>query len=213
MRFTTSRSWSGRALSNRHTLASFSLLKSLVTQPNWQRTMKAAAIGLVYRRATAIGVKGGGRLRKESGVTLLMVAVGMFALLSMAILSLGVVNVYMSSTQAQKTADAAALAGAEALASSGTTSNPASVPLNSVCNGSNGDADSRAASCCCPKHDCGTASNNGEYCVSREPTSLQSPNSGHHYADGNTYVLCADVGKHCDYRVRDSTRRGLQSIL
>jgi len=62
----------------------------------------------------------------------------------MAIISLDVVNVYMASNQAQKTADAAALAGAEALVSSGTTSNPASVPLNSVCNGSNGDADLRA---------------------------------------------------------------------
>ena len=91
-----------------------------------------------------ISVKGVHRLRRESGVTILMVAVGMFALLSMAILALDVVNVYMSSTQAQKAADAAALAGAEALASSGTTSNPSRFPLNSVCNGSNGDADSRA---------------------------------------------------------------------
>ena len=91
---------------------------------------------------SAISARGVRRLRKESGVTLLMVAVGMFALLSMAIISLDVVNVYIASNQAQKTADAAALAGAEALVSSGTTSN--SVPLNSVCNGSNGDADLRA---------------------------------------------------------------------
>ena len=90
----------------------------------------------------SIGARGVRRLRKESGVTLLMVAVGMFALLSMAIISLDVVNVYMASNQAQKTADAAALAGAEALVSSSTASN--SVPLNSVCNGSNGDADLRA---------------------------------------------------------------------
>ena len=88
--------------------------------------------------ASAIGANRVRRLRKESGVTLLMVAVGMFALLSMAVISLDVVNVYMSSNQAQKAADAAALAGAEALASSGTTSDPSSVPLSSVCNGSNG---------------------------------------------------------------------------
>jgi len=89
-----------------------------------------------------ISVKGVHRLRRESGVTLLMVAVGMFALLSMAILALDVVNGYMASNQAQKTADAAALAGAQALASSGTTWN--GVALSTVCNGSTGDADTRA---------------------------------------------------------------------
>ncbi len=57
-----------------------------------------------------------GRLRKESGVTLLMVAVGMFSFLAMLVLSLDVLNLYISKDQAQKTADAAALAGAEAIA-------------------------------------------------------------------------------------------------
>jgi hypothetical protein len=71
-----------------------------------------------------------------------MVAVGMFAMLSVAILTLDVVNLYMASNQAQRTADAAALAGAAALASSGTTSN--GVALSIVCNGSTGDADTRA---------------------------------------------------------------------
>ena len=70
-----------------------------------------------------ISVKGVHRLRRESGVTLLMVAVGMFALLSVTILALDVVNLYLAGNQAQRAADAAALAGAAALASSGTTSN------------------------------------------------------------------------------------------
>jgi len=92
-----------------------------------------------------ISVKGVHRLRRESGVTLLMVAVGMFAMLSVAILTLDVVNLYMASNQAQRAADAAALAGAQALASSGTTTNwPTPIPLNSVCNGSTGNADTRA---------------------------------------------------------------------
>ena len=92
----------------------------------------------------AIGVKRVRRVRKESGVTLLMVAVGMFSLLAMVILSIDVVNLYTSSDQARKSADAAALAGADAFVSSGTTSNPSAVPLSSVCNGSNADADLRA---------------------------------------------------------------------
>ena len=91
---------------------------------------------------TGVSVKGVHRLRRESGVTLLTVAIGMFALLSVAILTLDVVNLYMASNQAQRTADAAALAGAAALASSGTTSN--GVALSTVCNGSTGDADTRA---------------------------------------------------------------------
>jgi len=61
----------------------------------------------------------------------------------MTILTLDVVNGYMASNQAQKTADAAALAGAAALSASGTTwYSP--VTLNSVCNGGTGDADTRA---------------------------------------------------------------------
>jgi uncharacterized membrane protein len=72
-----------------------------------------------------------------------MVAVGMFSLLAMVVLPLDVVNLYISSDQAQKTADAAALAGAEAIANSGTTSSPSVILLNSVCNGSTGDADLR----------------------------------------------------------------------
>jgi len=68
---------------------------------------------------TVISVNGVHRLRRESGVTLLMVAVGMFALLSVAILTLDVVNLYLAGNQAQKGADAAALAGAAVLSASG----------------------------------------------------------------------------------------------
>ena len=59
----------------------------------------------------------------------------------MAVLALDVVSLYVSKDQAQHAADAAALAGAQALALSGTTSAPAVLPRISVCNGSSGDAD------------------------------------------------------------------------
>ncbi|HYL14232.1 MAG TPA: pilus assembly protein TadG-related protein [Terriglobales bacterium] len=74
-------------------------------------------------------------------MTLLIVAVSMFAMLSMAVLALDVVSLYVAKDQAQEAADAAALAGAEVLELSGTTSVPLSVPLSSVCNGSSAKAD------------------------------------------------------------------------
>src|SRR5215469_17035529 len=61
----------------------------------------------------------------ERGVTLLMVAVGMFSFLTMLVITLDVVNLYISSDQAKRSAEAAALAGAEAFVTSSTTSNPA----------------------------------------------------------------------------------------
>ena len=65
------------------------------------------------------------RLRKnERGVTLLITAVGMVSVLAMAVLAMDVVSLYVAKDQAQATADAAALAGAQALANSGTTSAP-----------------------------------------------------------------------------------------
>lgn len=72
-----------------------------------------------------------------------MVAVGMFSFLAMLIISLDVVNLYISSDQAKRTAEAAALAGAQAFVTSSTTSNPTAVPLDSVCDGSSKEADLR----------------------------------------------------------------------
>jgi Flp pilus assembly protein TadG len=77
----------------------------------------------------------------ERGVTLLIVTAAMISLLTMAVLALDVVSLYVSKDQAQHAADAAALAGAQALALSGTTSAPAVLPRVSVCNGSSGNAD------------------------------------------------------------------------
>jgi len=82
------------------------------------------------------------RLRKsERGQTLVITAVGMVAVLGMTVLAIDIVALYVAKDQVQATADAAALAGAEALANSGTTSAPSTVPLSTVCNGSSGQAD------------------------------------------------------------------------
>jgi hypothetical protein len=68
-------------------------------------------------------------------------AVGMVAVLAMTVLAIDIVALYVAKDQVQATADAAALAGAEALAYSGTTSAPSTVPLSTVCNGATGQAD------------------------------------------------------------------------
>jgi hypothetical protein len=67
--------------------------------------------------------------------------VGMVAVLAMTVLAIDIVALYVAKDQVQATADAAALAGAEALAYSGTTSAPSTVPLSTVCNGATGQAD------------------------------------------------------------------------
>lgn len=82
------------------------------------------------------------KLRKsERGVTLLITALGMVSVLAMAVLAIDVVTLYVAKDKAQATADAAALAGAQALAISGTTSAASIVPLSTVCNGATGQAD------------------------------------------------------------------------
>ena len=87
--------------------------------------------------------------RRERGVTILLVAVAMMALLAMAALAIDIVTLYVSEGEAQRVADAAALAGAKVFVSSGFTSwqlgDPAlSTTQNLVCNGSTGLADLQA---------------------------------------------------------------------
>jgi len=55
-------------------------------------------------------------------VTILLVAVAMMALLAMAALAIDIVTLYVSEGEAQRVADAAALAGAKVFVSSGFTS-------------------------------------------------------------------------------------------
>jgi hypothetical protein len=59
--------------------------------------------------------------KQERGVTILLIAVSLAALLAMAALAIDVVTLYVARTEAQRAADAAALAGARMIASSGYT--------------------------------------------------------------------------------------------
>jgi hypothetical protein len=87
--------------------------------------------------------------RRERGVTILITAVAMVVMLAMAALAIDVVTLYVASGEAQKNADAAALAGAKVFVSSGFTSWQLGDPTtgaaqSQVCNGSTGLADYQA---------------------------------------------------------------------
>lgn len=87
------------------------------------------------------------RNKHEQGQTIVLVAVSLFAVLSMAALAIDVTTLYVASTEAQQGADAAALAGAKAFVTSGYTSYPPGFGITDwVCNGSNGLADYAAQS-------------------------------------------------------------------
>ena len=87
--------------------------------------------------------------RRERGVTILIVAVAMIAMLAMLALAIDVVSLYAAEGDAQRTADAAALAGAKVFVSSGFTSGQLGDPTSGtaqaiVCNGGSGLADLQA---------------------------------------------------------------------
>ena len=64
---------------------------------------------------------------REAGVTILLVAAAMVAIMAMAALSIDVITLYLANAEAQRAADAAALAGARILSVSGMTGDPANV--------------------------------------------------------------------------------------
>ncbi len=87
--------------------------------------------------------------KKERGVTLLVTVVSMIPLLGMAALAIDIVTLYTASGEAQKAADAGALAGAKAFVTSGFTSGQLGDPSSGgnqtfVCNGSTGFSDLQA---------------------------------------------------------------------
>jgi Putative Flp pilus-assembly TadE/G-like len=87
--------------------------------------------------------------RGERGTTILIVAAGMISMLAMLALAIDVVSLYVAEGDAQRTADAAALAGAKVFVSSGFTSGQLGDPTSGtaqglVCNGSTGLADLEA---------------------------------------------------------------------
>ena len=84
--------------------------------------------------------------RRERGVTILIVAISLMAILAMSALAIDIVALYVSEGDTQRAADAAALAGAKAFVSSGFTSGQLGDPTSGgaqslVCNGSTGLAD------------------------------------------------------------------------
>src|ERR1700730_7205730 len=60
----------------------------------------------------------------ESGVTMVLMALSMVAILAMAALSIDVVTLYLANAEAQRSADTAALAAARVLSISGITGDP-----------------------------------------------------------------------------------------
>jgi hypothetical protein len=79
--------------------------------------------------------------RAERGQTILIVAISLLALLAMAALAIDVTTLYVASAEAQRAADAAALAGAKVFVNSGYTSNPSAFTTSNLCNGFDGWAD------------------------------------------------------------------------
>ncbi len=66
-------------------------------------------------------------LRGERGVTMALVAISMVAILAMAALSIDTITLYLAREEAQRSADAAALAGARILSLSGMTGDPGNI--------------------------------------------------------------------------------------
>lgn len=64
------------------------------------------------------------RQTRQAGVTMLLVALAMVAIIAMAALSIDVVTLYLARMEAQRSADAAALAAARVIALSGLTGDP-----------------------------------------------------------------------------------------
>jgi hypothetical protein len=62
--------------------------------------------------------------RQERGISLMFVVVAIFALLGVTALAIDLVTLYVSKSEAQRVADAAALAGAEVLVNGGVTADP-----------------------------------------------------------------------------------------
>jgi hypothetical protein len=75
--------------------------------------------------------------KNERGVTILVVAFILFAMISMAALSVDLAELYVARGETQRAADAAALAGAKMFVTSGFTSSQGSGAL--IADGSNGD--------------------------------------------------------------------------
>ena len=77
-------------------------------------------------------------LARERGVTMVLVAVAMIAIIAIAALSIDVITLYLAREEAQRSADAAALAAVRILSVSGMTGDPSNSRTlwSAVCGGS-----------------------------------------------------------------------------
>src|SRR6266567_8437145 len=82
----------------------------------------------------------------ERGVTMVLVALAMIAIIGMAALSIDVITLYLAREEAQRSADAAALAAARVISISGLTGDPSnsSSSWQAICNGSTSPASQAA---------------------------------------------------------------------
>jgi len=74
------------------------------------------------------------RRRGEHGVTMVLMALAMVAILAMAALSIDVVTLYLANAEAQRSADSAALAAARVLSISGMTGDPSNSAAGAITN-------------------------------------------------------------------------------
>ncbi|SPF49975.1 exported hypothetical protein [Candidatus Sulfotelmatobacter kueseliae] len=83
-----------------------------------------------------------GKLHRQAGITMLLVAMAMVAIIAMAALSIDVVTLYLARMEAQRSADAAALAAARVISLSGITGDPSdsSGSWALICGGSSSPA-------------------------------------------------------------------------
>jgi Flp pilus assembly protein TadG len=80
------------------------------------------------------------RRQRERGQTMWLVALCLLVLIGMAALAIDVTTLYAARSQMQRTADAAALAGAKAFVDSGTTTDPANATLQTLAQNLAGNA-------------------------------------------------------------------------
>ncbi|MFZ1138942.1 MAG: pilus assembly protein TadG-related protein, partial [Candidatus Sulfotelmatobacter sp.] len=80
--------------------------------------------------------------RRECGVTMVLVALAMVAIIAMAALSIDVITLYLAREEAQRSADAAALAAARVISLSGITGDPNNTTSSwqAICGGSSSPA-------------------------------------------------------------------------
>src|ERR1700730_7271139 len=74
--------------------------------------------------------------KNERGVTIVLVAFSLLALLGLAALAIDIATLYAAHGEAQRAADAAALAGARMFAASGYTSASSSLAPSDICQSS-----------------------------------------------------------------------------